>query len=190
MKKRKKDSQCIMRSPADQGQFMALMVKLTNAQNILEIGTYTGYSTLWMASALPENGKITTCDVSERWTSIGEKYWQEAGVRDKINLRIGPAEDTLNQLIEDKAQQQFDLVFIDADKRNQSIYYEKSLELLRSGGLIILDNVLWQGKVVDHSFDDIDTECIRTLNAKLKDDQRVDISMLALGDGVTLIRKR
>ncbi len=185
-----KDSQSIMQSPVDQGQFMALMVKLTNAKNILEIGTFTGYSTLWMASALPENGKIITCDVSPQWTSIGEKYWKEAGVRDKIDLRIGPAENTLNQLIEDKTQEQFDIVFIDADKSNQSLYYEKSLKLLRPGGLIILDNVLWQGKVVDHSFDDVDTKSIRTLNAQLKDDSRVDISMLALGDGVTLIRKR
>lgn len=185
-----KDSQCVMQSSPDQGQFMALLVKLIGAKKIIEVGTFTGYSSLWMASALPEDGKIIACDVSDKWTALGRKYWKKANVDHKIDLRIAPAEYTLKQLQADGQSGKFDIFFIDADKDNQALYFEYALDLLRPGGLIIVDNVLWAGKVIDSSYTDIDTEGIRRLNEKLKNDHRIDVSMLAIGDGVILARKR
>lgn len=184
-----KDSQCVMQSSPDQGQFMSLLVKLMGAKKILEIGTFTGYGSLWMASALPEDGKIVACDVSDEWTILGRKYWKIAKVDHKIDLRIAPAQETLKKLKETGYSESFDIAFIDADKSNQSLYFEYAIDLVRSGGLIIIDNVLWGGKVIDSTHTDIDTEGVRDLNKKLKDDTRVDISMLALGDGVILARK-
>tara|TARA_A100000171_G_scaffold51728_1_gene66997 strand:- start:2627 stop:3349 length:723 start_codon:yes stop_codon:yes gene_type:complete len=185
-----KNSQCVMQSPVDQGQFMSLLVKLLGAKKILEVGIFTGYSTLWMADALPEDGKIIACDLSEEWTSLGRKYWEKAKVDHKVDLRIAPAEVTLKDLKATGHQETFDIAFIDADKSNQSVYFEQALDLVRSGGLIIIDNVLWDSKVIDPSYQDIDTNGIRELNESLKHDDRVDVCILAMGDGVTLARKK
>ncbi len=185
-----KNSQCVMQSSPDQGQFMALLVKLMGAKKILEIGTFTGYSTLWMASALPKDGKIIACDVSEEWTNLGRKYWKKANLDHKIDLRIAPAEQTLKDLKKQGHSEKFDIAFVDADKDNQGLYFEYAMELIRPGGLIIVDNVLWAGKVIDPSYTDIDTNGVRHLNNKLLDDERIDVSMLAIGDGVILARKR
>jgi len=179
-----------MQISPDQGQFMALMVKLLQARHILEIGCFTGYSSLAMALALKQNqpgGRIVTCDVSEEWTAIGQRYWLEAEVDDMIDLRIGPAEKTLERLLEND-QGRFDLAFIDADKTSQKKYFEYCLRLLRRGGLIMVDNVLWGGDVLNKEKSDADTTAIREFNRFLHQDERVDISMLAIGDGLTLAR--
>lgn len=179
-----------MQISADQGQFMALLLKLISANRVIEIGTFTGYSALVMAQALPGDGKIVCCDKSEEWTSIARRYWAEAGVQHKIDLRIGSALDTLDSLIEQGNKGTFDFAFIDADKVNMPNYYERCLVLLRSGGLIAVDNVLWSGRVIDEARQDDDTVAIRAFNKTLKDDDRVDISLVPIGDGLTLARKR
>lgn len=179
----------------EQGQFMALLVELMGARRTLEIGTFTGYSTLVVALALPPEGRVVACDVSEEFTAVARRYWAEAGVADKIELHLAPALETLDRLL-DAGQAQgsqagsFDFAFIDADKANYGAYYERALRLLRPGGLIAIDNVLWSGKVADKAATDPDTRAIQALNAALKDDDRVTLSLLPLGDGLTLARKR
>jgi len=174
----------------DQGQLMALLVKAIGARRIVEVGTFTGYSALSMAEALPEDGRLVACDVSKEWTTIARRYWQEAGVAEKIDLRLGEAIDTLYQLIGDGQAGKFDMAFIDADKQNYERYYEACLLLVRKGGLILIDNVLWGGSVIDPAKTDDDTTAIRTLNLKLRDDDRIDLGLIPTGDGLTVALKR
>ncbi|HEX5768507.1 MAG TPA: class I SAM-dependent methyltransferase [Burkholderiales bacterium] len=174
-----------MQIGADQGQFMALLVRAIGARRCLEIGTFTGYSALAVALALPEDGRIVCCDLSEEWTAIGKPFWQKAGVDRKIDLRIGPALGILKDL-----SGPFDFVFIDADKTNYENYYEACLPMVRRGGIIALDNTLWSGWVADRGHDDADTAALRTFNDKLHRDERVEMSLLPLGDGVTLALKK
>lgn len=178
-----------MQISPEQGQFMGLLIQLLNAKKTLDIGTFTGYSALAVALAMPEQGKVVTCDLSKEWTSMAKKFWDMAQVQNKIDLRLAPALDTLDALLSAGEANTFDFVFIDADKRNYLNYYEKALALLRPGGLIAIDNVLWDGKVADPSITDADTCAIRDLNAKLHEDKRVTISLLPIGDGLTLARK-
>jgi caffeoyl-CoA O-methyltransferase len=177
----------------EQGQFMALLVELMGARRTLEIGTFTGYSALVVALALPPEGRVVACDVSEEYTAVARRYWAEAGVADKIELHLAPALETLDRLLAPGPAGgqagSFDFAFIDADKANYGAYYERALALLRPGGLAAIDNVLWGGKVVEDA-PDPDTRAIQALNATLKDDSRVTISLLPLGDGLTLARKR
>ena len=175
---------------AEQGQFMALLMHLIGARRPIEIGVYTGYSALSVALALPADGRIIACDINAEWTSVGRRYWREAGVEQKIDLRLGPALATLDQLIAGGLGNQFDFVFIDADKTNYANYYERALALLRPGGLIGVDNVLWYGRVIDSSFDDPDTRAIRAFNAQIHNDERVWLSMLPVRDGLTLACKK
>lgn len=179
-----------MRSAPEQGQFMAMLLKLIGAKRVIEVGTYTGYATLWMALALPAGGEIITCDVSERWTFVARRFWEDAGVDGKIRLELRPAVETLGQLLADGGEGAFDFAFIDADKVNYENYYERCLELIRPGGLIAVDNVLWGGSVVDPDKQDESTEAIRAFNKKLKGDDRIELSMLPVADGLTLAMKR
>ena len=174
----------------EQGQLMALLAKLIGARKCIEIGVFTGYSALIVALALPEDGRIVACDVSDEWTAIGRRYWKEAGVEHKIDLRLRRAVRTLESLIEAGESGSYDYAFIDADKPSYDIYYERVLQLLRPGGLILIDNVLWSGKVADQTVSDADTDALRRLNAKLHTDERVDVSLLGIGDGLMLVRKR
>lgn len=175
---------------AEQGQFMALLMHLMRARRTIEVGVYTGYSALAVALALPDDGQVIACDINKDWTAVGRRYWREAGMEAKIDLRLGPALHTLDNLIASGQSSQFDFVFIDADKTNYANYYERALVLLRPGGLIAVDNVLWYGRVLDASVDDPDTRAIRAFNRQLKDDHRVWLSMLAVRDGLTLACKK
>ncbi len=179
-----------MQISPEQAQFMALLIELMGARNIIEIGTFTGYSALAMAQALPADGRLICCDISTQWTDTGRPYWREAGVESRIDLRIAPALDTLDALISDAQAGRFDMVFIDADKTAYADYYERALVLLRKGGLILFDNMLWSGRVLDAAVDDEDTQAIRALNARLHGDERISLSLLPVGDGLTLARKR
>lgn len=172
----------------DQAAFLSLLVRAIAAQRCIEIGTFTGMSALAVASALPEEGRLVCCDISEEWTSIARRYWAQAGVSARIDLRLAPALETLRDLAKTE-RGSFDFAFIDADKARYDAYYEACLELLRRGGVIALDNMLWSGKVADANVHDADTDAIRTLNAKIHIDARVDASLLTLGDGVMLARK-
>jgi caffeoyl-CoA O-methyltransferase len=174
----------------EQGQFLALLLKLLGARRVLEVGTFTGYSALWMALALPDDGQLLACDVSAEWTGVGRRFWQEAGVAHKIDLRLAPAAETLAALLADGQAGQFDFAFIDADKEGYDGYYEQCVELVRPGGLIAIDNVLWGGAVADPEADDEATVALRALNTKLHADEQVDLSLLPIGDGLTLVRKR
>ncbi len=178
-----------MQIAPEQGQFMAMLIKLIGARKTLEIGVFTGYSSLATALALPDDGVIVACDVSEEFTAIGCTHWARAGVAHKIDLRLAPALTTLDALIEQGQGGSFDFAFIDADKTNYDNYYERCLRLLRTGGLIAIDNVLWDGEVARPSTDP-DTVALQQLNLKLHRDERVDLSLLPLGDGLTLARKR
>lgn len=180
----------MMQISPEQGAFMGNLMRIMGATKTLEVGTFTGYSALVVAMALPENGKVVACDVSDEWTSIGKPYWEKAGVADKIDLQLRPAVETLDQLIANGESGTFDFAFIDADKSNYDIYYERSLTLLRSGGVIAVDNVLWNGAVIDDARQDEDTRAIRSLNDKIHNDPRVDMNMLPVGDGLTLAIKR
>lgn len=179
-----------MQIAPEQGQLMALLVRLIGARRIVEIGTFTGYSALAMALALPEGGRILACDVSLEWTDVARRYWAEAGVAERIELRLAPALETLGGLIADGAAGTFDIAFIDADKTNMLNYYERSLTLLRPGGLVLIDNTLWGGSVADPDRNDEDTVAIRALNDALHGDGRVDLSLVPIGDGLTIARKR
>ena len=179
-----------MQISPEQGQFMALLVELTGARKCLEVGTFTGYSTLSVALALPEDGQIVACDISEEFTSRAKPYWQKAGVTGKIDLRLGPALETLDALIADGESGAFDFAFIDADKVNYQGYFQRALDLIRRGGLILVDNVLWSGAVVDPARDDEDTEAIRAFNQARAGDPRISLSLVPIGDGLTLARKR
>lgn len=179
-----------MQIPPMQGQFLAFLVSLIGARRGIEIGTFTGYSALWVASALPDDGKLICCDVNETTTAVARRYWKEAGVDRKIELRLAPALDTLKALLTSGGAGTFDYVFIDADKENYDAYYERALALVRAGGLIVFDNMLWGGAVADAGKRDADTLALKALNAKLHNDKRIDLSLLYIGDGVTLARKR
>lgn len=183
-------SLAVMQIAPDQGQFMALLVQLLGATKTLEIGVFTGYSTLCVALALPPTGKIVACDVSEEYTRVARRYWQKAGVADKIDLRLAPALETLDQLLTDGQAETFDFAFIDADKVNYEGYYERSLQLIRPGGLIAIDNVLWFGRVTDPQDQDKSTLAIRAFNEKLHHDERVSLSLVPIADGLTLALKR
>ena len=172
----------------EQGAFMAMVVKLMGAKRILELGTFTGYSSL--AMALTGDVKIIAADVSEEWTNVARKYWKKAGVDGRIELRIGPAAETLEQLLKAGEASRFDLMFIDADKASYDIYYEGGLKLLRAGGVMLIDNVLWSGSVADPSIKDEDTSALRALNTKIMADARVDLVMVPICDGVTMARKK
>ncbi|MEK6281405.1 MAG: class I SAM-dependent methyltransferase [Acidobacteriota bacterium] len=174
----------------DQGQFMQLLVQLLGARKTLEVGVFTGYSSLWVALGLPDDGRIVACDVSEEYTKVARRYWAEAGVSGKIDLRIRPALDTLDDLLSSGEVGTFDFAFIDADKTSYENYYERALQLLRKGGLIAIDNTIWSGKVADPNAQDADTVAIRRLNERLFHDERVTLSMLTVGDGLTLALKR
>tara|TARA_B100001079_G_scaffold266325_1_gene273316 strand:- start:779 stop:1441 length:663 start_codon:yes stop_codon:yes gene_type:complete len=178
-----------MQISPEQGAFMSFLVELIQAKRTLEIGVFTGYSALVVAMALSEDGIVTACDVSEEWANVGMKYWKKAQVEDKIDLRIAPALKTLDQLLSEGKQGTYDFAFIDADKIEYQGYFDKSLELLRIGGLIAIDNVLWGGSVIDDSIQDSSTKAIRNFNENLSSDPRVSISMVPIGDGLTLACK-
>jgi len=197
----------IMQIPPEQGQFLAFLVKILQADNVLEIGTYFGYSALWFALALPKDGRLVTCDINQQWAKIGKKYWEQARVAHKIDFRLGDASQTLDSLLGDGKSETFDFVFIDGDSISYDEYYEKSLKLLRPGGVIAIDNILLLGTVVDSRYtaaynllsskkdanakvqsDDIIT--LQKLNQKIKSDKRVDVSILPISDGISLIRKK
>jgi len=178
-----------MQISPEQGQFMMLLIELAGCKRALEIGTFTGYSSLCIASAMPSDGRLIACDLSEEWTAIARRYWQRAGLDQKIDLRLGPALDTLSSLLTDGLAGTFDFAFIDADKVNGDAYYEHSLQLLRPGGLLAIDNALWDGRVADPEVNDDDTVAIRTLTRKIRDDQRVAMSLVPIGDGLLLARK-
>jgi predicted O-methyltransferase YrrM len=179
-----------MQIAPEQGQFMTLLVELSGARRMIEVGTFTGYSALCLARGLPADGELICCDISEEWTAIGVPYWEQAGVRERIDLRIAPALDTLDALLADGQAGSFDLAFVDADKTNYANYYARCLELLRPGGLLMFDNTLWGGSVADPADQDADTQAIRVLNDTLHQDPRVTLSMVPIGDGLTLARKR
>ena len=178
-----------MQISPEQGQFMSLLVKLIGARRTIEIGTFTGYSALTVALALPVGGKILACDISDEYTSIGKPYWQRAGVADRIELVIAPAVQTLDARIAAGETGAYDFAFIDADKEGYDDYYERCLQLVRQGGLIAFDNTLWDGDVARSAKDD-DTRALQALNDKLHRDERIDVAMLPIGDGLTLARKR
>lgn len=174
----------------EQGQFMALLARAIGARRYLEIGVFTGYSALSVAAALPEDGQVTACDVSEEFTAVARRYWQRAGLAQKIDLRIAPALQTLDLLLSSGQAGSYDLAFIDADKPNYDGYYERSLQLVRANGLILIDNMLWSGRVADPSLDDESTVALRALDRKIGKDERVDCSLVALCDGLMVARKR
>lgn len=180
----------MMQISPEQGQLMTLLTQLVSAKKIIEVGVFTGYSSLCMANTLPENGKIIACDVSESWTNIAKKYWQKAGVDNKIDLQLAPASGTLQKLIDNGEADSFDMAFIDADKENYKVYYEQCLNLLRTGGLLLVDNTLWGGSVADLNINDESTSAIRELNQHIANDQRVTSSLVTIGDGLTLVVKK
>ena len=179
-----------MQIAPEQGQFMALLARLLGARRCLEVGVFTGYSSLAIALALPDDGRVVACDVSEEWTAVARRYWAAAGVEHKIDLRIAPALETLGGLLEAGGAGTYDFAFLDADKENYARYYELALELVRPGGLIVVDNTLWSGRVADLANDEATTLSLRRFNECLHRDQRVDLSLLPIGDGLTLARKR
>jgi predicted O-methyltransferase YrrM len=182
------DENANMQIAPEQGQFMALLVKMLGARRTLDIGVYTGYSSLCIGLALPREGRVVACDINREWTDMAKRYWRRAGVEEKIELHLGPAQQTLEGLL-GKGRDSFDFAFIDADKINYDVYYEYCLQLIRSGGLIAIDNVLWDGAVADAAKNDDDTMAIRALNRKIHADPRVEISLVPIADGLVLARK-
>ena len=180
----------MMQIGPEQGQFMRLLVELIGARRAVEVGTFTGYSALCVAEAMGPQGRLVACDVSEEYTAIARRYWARAGVADRIDLRLGPGVATLDKMLADGAAGTIDFVFIDANKPDYDPYFERAMKLLRPAGLIAIDNVLWGGAVADPAVDDEDTSAIRALNRKLATDQRVSLSLVPIGDGLTLARKR
>lgn len=185
-----RDPMSMMQISPEQGQFFTLIIKLLRASTTLEVGVYTGYSSLCVALALPSDGRIVACDINEEWTSIARRYWREAGVSDKVDLRLAPAIQTMDHLLRNGRENTFDFIFIDADKKNYEGYYERGLLLLRRGGLMAIDNVFWSGRVADPNVEEEEARTIRALNEKLKSDGRIDLSMIPIGDGLTLAMKR
>jgi caffeoyl-CoA O-methyltransferase len=183
-------SQHRMQISPEQGQFMALLARLTGARRCLEVGVFTGYSSLATALALPDDGRIVACDISEEWTAVARRHWRAAGVEQKIDLRIAPAVETLEALLAEEGEGGYDFAFIDADKGGYLGYYERALRLLRPGGLLLVDNTLWSGRVADPGVTDPDTMALRQFNELLHRDERVDLSLVPIGDGLTLARKR
>jgi predicted O-methyltransferase YrrM len=182
--------QSSMQIAPEEGAFLALVVRILNARKVLEVGTFTGYSSTAMALALPADGRIICCDLSKEWTDVARRAWADAGVAERIDLRLGPALDTLEGLLAAGETGSFDLAFIDADKANYGGYYEAAVRLVRQGGVIAIDNVLWSGRVADPGVTDEDTNAIRALNDAIASDDRVDVAMLPLADGVTVARVR
>jgi predicted O-methyltransferase YrrM len=179
-----------MQIAPEQGQFMALLVRLIGARRTLDVGVFTGYSSLVVALALPADGEVVACDVSAEYTAIARRYWREAGMEGKIHLHLAPALETLDRLLAKGEASRFDFAFIDADKPSYDAYFERTLELLRPGGVVALDNVLWGGEVADPTVHDANVDAVRAINLKLRDDPRVDLSLLPIADGLTLARKR
>lgn len=179
-----------MQIPPEQGQFLAFLIKLTGARRALELGVYTGYSSIWIATALPSDGKLVACDINDDWASIARKYWEKAGIAQKVEFRLGSAQEIMQRLIDEGHSEMFDFIFIDADKENYFTYYTLGLQLLAPNGLIAVDNVLLQGRVADSSINDGDTRAMRHFNKKVYNDPSVDISVVPIADGLTLIRKR
>ena len=179
-----------MQIAPEEGAFLALLAELTGARRCIEVGTFTGYSSTAVALVLPDDGQIVCCDVSQEWTSMARRYWDEAGVAGKIDLRIAPAVETLDRLLADGDEAVFDFAFVDADKAGYDAYYERLLLLVRPGGLIVFDNTLWAGEVLDADAEDADTRALQALNLKLADDERVTLCLLPVADGVTLARRR
>lgn len=179
-----------MQITPEQGQFLGLLAKIVGAKKVLEVGVFTGYSSLSILMALPAEGRLVACDLSEEWTAMAERYWTLAGVRHQVDLRLGLALDTLNQLITDGESATFDMAFIDADKSHYRDYYEAALRLVRPGGLIVIDNLLWSGKVADPKVSDPDTLAIRDLNDRLHRDERIDYSLIPMADGIGIARVR
>ena len=194
LKKLRKETACIperaMQIPPEQGQFLAMLVRMLGATRALEVGVFTGYSALSVALAMPPEGRVIACDVNEEWTGVAKRYWEKAGVSEKIDLRIAPAMETLDALILGGERDRFDFAFIDADKENYPGYYERCLTLIRPGGLIALDNTFLDGKVIDEGDDGADSKAIRSLNQTLHTDERVELSMVPIADGLTLALKR
>ena len=179
-----------MQISPEQGALMAMLVGLMGARRCLEVGTFTGYSALSVALALPADGRLVCCDLSREWTDVARRYWDSAGVADRVDLRIGPAIDTLDALLAEDGADSFDFAFIDADKPSYDDYYERALRLVRRGGVIAIDNVLWSGAVIDPADETADTQAIRALNDKISSDERVDVVLVPIGDGLTLARRR
>jgi len=182
--------QATMQIAPEQGQFMGFLVSLIGARRAIEVGVFTGYSSLVVAMALPPDGRLIACDIDDGYTAVARRYWREAGVEHKIDLRLAPAVETLDRLLTDGQSGTFDFVFIDADKERYGDYYERSLQLLRPGGLVLIDNVLWSGQVADPAVINNDVTAIRALNQRLHHDERIDLSLLPIADGLTLARKR
>jgi caffeoyl-CoA O-methyltransferase len=179
-----------MQIAPEQGQFMALLARLLGARRCLEVGVFTGYSSLAIALALPDDGRVVACDVSEEWTAVARRYWAAAGVEHKIDLRLAPALETLGGLLEAGEAGSYDFAFLDADKENYSRYYELALQLVRPGGLIVVDNTLWSGRVADRANNEATTVALRDFNLRLHGDDRIDLCLVPIGDGLTLARKR
>jgi predicted O-methyltransferase YrrM len=180
----------VMQISPEQGQFMTLLMRLIAARRVIELGTYTGYSSICIAAGLPDDGELICCDITEQWTDVAQKYWRRAGLENRITLQLRPALETLQALLDEGRAGEFDFMFIDADKQNYLAYYELALELLRDGGLIAIDNTLWSGAVVDDENQEPGTRAIRRMNEFLKQDSRVHKCMLPIGDGLSLAMKR
>ena len=179
-----------MQIAPEQGAFMAMLVSLIGARKTLDVGAFTGYSAAAVALALPDDGTVVACDISDKWSGLARKYWDKAGVADKIDLRIAPATQTMDALVDASEGGTFDFIFLDAEKTEYEAYYKRALVLARPGGLIAVDNVLWSGRVADDTVMDADTVAIRVFNEMVRHDDRVTLSMVPIADGLTLAQKK